>query len=308
MSNKNAGFRVLLKDVGVGVRFALRNIISFVLGILGVLIVAGLLISLIVVVIVAVVIGLAGDIHTLMVGLMQFFQSVGSIPSYVVVGTVLLFVLPILLPAFVASGAIFGMGREVIETNGTNAGGVLTWYRRKFVPLSIGGAIYFLMIVGPPIAVMYLLGAPTAGVVTDGPLVILAVFSAVWFLVVSGMLSMMFPAIIDGHSPLEALGLSLQLSRTYFDRVFSTWYAYVVITALLMLPMMLFQGHHPGPPMLDPVLGAYNVIAMLFSIFVVLPAATISLSRVYLILTGESGEDESGAEAEEPDIDLVGDG
>jgi len=307
LSAKNASMRVLLQDVSIGLRFTIRNILSFVLGILGVLIMAGLLTALAVVVLALAFFAMTGGLHAFMNAVMEIAFSTSATTGPLMAGTVMLVVLPLLLPVFVAGGAIFGMGREVIETNGTNAGGVIQWYRNKFVPLAAVGAVLYLLIIGPPAIVMGVLGLINGGTVSDGAFVALVVFSTVWGLVVSGMLNMAFPAVIDGQSATEAIRTSVRLARTYTDRVFSTWYAFVVIGGLLILPQMALEGSFVGGHPMYTAISVYMAVAMIILLFVILPAASIALNRVYLILTGEEDmQQEVELSPEEIDIDLVG--
>ncbi len=302
MSVKNASPATLLEDLKVGFRLAAKNIVSFVLAMVGVLIVTGLLLAVIAVCMIAVVLvaagGIAGVVQLLTTISIQWNASTGAIA----VGTTLLVVLPILLPFFVAGGAIFGMGREVIESSGTTVEGVFVWYKSKFVPLALGGVAAFLMEVGPPALLAIILAASSIGTVTDGPLVLLSVFSVVWWLMMSGMLSMLFPAIIDGHSVTDALRESFRLATRYFDRVFSTWFAFVVIVGVIAAPLALLST--PLAPLFEPVAaGGYALVFALVFVFLIVPAASITLNRVYLIL---SGEEAVMATEETPEIGVVG--
>ncbi|MHA1742165.1 MAG: hypothetical protein ACTSVD_08750, partial [Candidatus Thorarchaeota archaeon] len=118
MSVKNASLATLREDLKVGFGLAAKNIISFVLAMVGVLIVAGLLLAVIVICMIAVILIAAGGTP----GIIQLFITLSiqwnASAGVIVIGTALLVVLPVLLPFFVAGGAIFGMGREVIESNG----------------------------------------------------------------------------------------------------------------------------------------------------------------------------------------------
>ncbi|MHA2033694.1 MAG: hypothetical protein DRO93_13765 [Candidatus Thorarchaeota archaeon] len=302
MSVKNASLATLREDLKVGFGLAAKNIISFVLAMVGVLIVAGLLLAVIVICMIAVILIAAGGTP----GIIQLFITLSiqwnASAGVIVIGTALLVVLPVLLPFFVAGGAIFGMGREVIESNGTTVEGVFVWYKSKFVPLALGGIIAFLIEIGPPALLSLVLASTSAGVVVDGPLVVLSVFSAVWWLLTSGMLSMLFPAIIDGHSVIEALRVSIRLATKYVDRVLSTWLALVIMAALLASPLLLLSL--PFGPFFHPLgAGSYAVLFGIVFVFLLVPAASITLNRVYLIL---SGEDHARREDDTPGIDIVG--
>ncbi len=302
MSSKNASFKTLLEDVKVGFKFALKNFISFFLGMIGVLILTGVLMGIIAAISVGIFFALAGNLSGVINWMIQIGSQVNNATGMIVVGAMVFLILPIVLPLFIAGGAIFGLGREVIESEGTTAEGVFAWYKSKFLTLAAGGTLGFLIVAGPPITLMVIMGSMSGGIIFDGPMVVFSTISAIWILISSGMLSMMFPAIIDGQSSIEAVKTSVRYSIRYFDRVFSTWLAFVVIDLVLLVPMLILN------PMFLPMgygipFVAYAVLLGVAIVFVVFPAATITLNRVYLILSG----DEVPAEAANDEhLEIVG--
>ncbi len=300
MSLKNASLRTLLEDLKVGFKFTLKNIISFVLGMIGVLILTGLLMALIIAVILITItaqVGFPGMISWVMDTFSQANQTTGM----VLVGSMAIVVLPLLLPIFIAIGALFGMGREIIESNGTSAEGVFAWYKSKFMTLAAGGTITYLIVIGPPIILAVALSLMTGSIFGNGTQVLFAICAYLWILLSTGLLSMLFPAIIDGLPVIESLKTSIRLAVKYPDRVFSTWFAYVFIGILMTLPFGV-GGLAIGPAVGD-VLAGYAVLFALALVFIVFPAATITLNRVYMILNDETvGE----MEEDSPQIELVG--
>jgi len=287
---KESSFGVILDDLRISFRFAARNIISFVLGMLGVLIVTGILIAVIAVIIfVPIVFGLISGMG--MEGMIQFFTSFAATWSTpqgaAMLGALLVLVIPLLGPLFVAFGALFGMAREIVESEGTTAGGVFAWYRRKFLSLAGGGIILFLVVVGPFIPVVIWVPSIITGSFVGPAAAVFAAAFTVWFIVSAGMLSMLFPGIIDGLSALGAAKQSLRLSRRYFDRVFSTWLSFVLILLFVLVPSFVV-----------PIMAI--VVA-----FLVLPAMAIALTRVYMILT-DNLEETDTSQPEGPDFRLVG--
>jgi hypothetical protein len=144
---KNASFSTIIEDLKISFKFATKNIISFLLGIFGVLIVSGLLIIVVAAMVfipLLIIIGL-GNITT-------FFESFAGMETIGIANIALgsiMFALPFLAPFMVAIGALFGMGREIVESEGTNAEGVFTWYKKKFFSLAGGGIVLFLVVIGP---------------------------------------------------------------------------------------------------------------------------------------------------------------
>jgi len=306
---KNASFKTLVEDVKISIRFAYKNIISYVLAIFGVLI-----ISLILLVFVAILIfvplffAMNG-----MEGFVAFFNSFDPTSGFdianLAVGAILI-ATPLFAPFFVAIGALFGMGREIVESEGTSAEGVFTWYKKKFFSLAGGGIMLFVIVLGP-LLIGFLIGMAIYGpsffnfaFIGFGSTSPLSPFFSglllIWFAISMGILSMMFPAIIDGYSVIEAVKKSVRMSISYFDRVFGIWMSYLVILAALIIPMVAIPYATGVYWPLQVVLGIYAVPAMLFLLFLYIPAITIGLTRTYMILTADDGyeertqDDESG--------------
>jgi hypothetical protein len=308
MSNKNASVGVLVEDLKVSFKFAVKNILSFLLGMIGVIIVT-LVVMLIGFAIVSIplLFALGGP-----EGFVAFFESLGVVMEAVFVAqpdpaAALLGIFAIVLlvtPFFVAIGVVFGMGREIVESAGTSAEGVFVWYRKKFFSLAGGGIIIF-AIIGLPLFLVYG-GLFFAGyVVTGFPGAILAGFSALWIMFSSGMMTMVFPAIIDNYSVIDATRQSIRLSLKYFDRVFSTWFAFILIIALMFAPVGIGVAAFTVPSLGFDFIGAavYAAIAAFVLVLIVLPALVIALSRLYMIL---SGIEVSAVRDIEPDVSLVG--
>jgi hypothetical protein len=114
--------------------------------------------------------------------------------------------------------------------------------------------------------------------------------SVVWFAMSTGLLSMMLPAIIDGHSVKDAFFTSIRMGVKYLDRVFPVWLFYLGLGAGLLAPIIW------GPvyaTWLFTIIAtsSYTPLAIIFVIFILIPAMAISQSRVYLLLTSEEDEE-----------------
>ncbi|TFG29611.1 hypothetical protein EU528_09395 [Candidatus Thorarchaeota archaeon] len=308
---KNASFSTIIEDLKISFRFAYKNAISYLLALFGVVIVSGLLIVVVAATIFIPMIFIIGIDN-----LTTFFESFSGLEntglSNLAVGSIM-FALPFIAPFMVAIGALFGMGREVVESEGTSVGGVFTWYKKKFLSLAGGGLLLFLIVVGPLILLL-ILGAAlygdqflTIAVISSGPAnfanPIAISLLLIWVAVSTGLLSMLFPSMIDGYSALESIKRSVKLSIRYFDRVFGIWMAFLVIFAILTVPMFLisFVFALTGPALwvAAGLLTIYAIPAMIILVFFYLPAVTIGLTRTYMIVTAddeyvENLEDESG--------------
>ncbi|MHA1959252.1 MAG: hypothetical protein ACW99U_03435 [Candidatus Thorarchaeota archaeon] len=303
MNSKETGFKVLMEDLKVSFKFAAKNIISFFLGMIGVLIVTLMLLALAAAVVVIPLLFIVGGfdgIAQLFAGLAQYFTPSESI---FFLGAGVLILLPLAAPLFVALGALFGMGREVVESAGTSAEGVFTWYRTKFFALSGGGIILFIVVL-LPIAALYMSAYTFIAPVLSGlPLGIVTALAFTWLVISIGMMSMLFPGIIDGLSVIDATKQSFRMSIDHFERVFSVWISFLLIFAGLVLPLLAIPLIGAFA-MADIVLmSAYAIPAAIFLVFIAFPALAIALSRVYLILSGVEVSDEA---EESLDVSLVG--
>jgi hypothetical protein len=301
---KNASFSTIIEDLKISFRFAKKNVISFLLGILGVLIVSGLLIIVVVAIVFIPTVFIVGIDN-----INAFFESFSSIETIglanVAIGSIL-FLLPFIAPFMVAIGALFGMGREIVESEGTSAEGVFTWYKKKFFSLAGGGMVLFLVIVGP-VMLALLVGITVYG----DPLLSIAEISSgstnfanpvgfslllIWFAISTGLLSMLFPSLIDGYSVFESVKRSVRMSIKYFDRVFGVWIALLVILAALILPFMLspYVTNISGPVMYLAIalLAIFSIPAIIILVFLYVPALTIAMTRTYMILTANEDDDD----------------
>ena len=298
---KNASIRIILDDLKISFKFAFKNAISYILALFGVIIISGILLVFVAVLIFVPMIFLAGGIE----GMTAIFESFGADFSSgfanIVVGG-LLIALPLAAPFFVAIGALFGMGREIVESEGTSAEGVFTWYKKRFFSLAGGGLVLFSIVLGPLILII-LGGIAVFGIdffnfalITSGTAStmnpIIGAVLMIWFAVSLGLLSMLFPAIIDGYSVFEATKKSIRLSITYFDRVFGVWMAYLLIVGLLILPMVVAPFTLGFSDSVVILLAGFAIPALIFLIFIFMPALTIGLTRVYMILTADDDYEE----------------
>ena len=303
MSIEQSSFNTLLEDLKVSFKFAWKNIISFVLGMIGVLLVTAILLVVVAAIIfVPLFIALGG-----FQGMINLFSSI-TLESFQLTGPLVLSVgvlimLPFITPLFVAVGALFGMAREIVESAGTTAEGVFVWYKSKFFSFAGSGIVLFTVVL-LPVGLLYMAAATLVGpIVTGVPFGIVTGLAVVWLFLSTGMLSMMLPGIIDGLSVMDAFRQSIRLGWDHFDRVFSVWLSFIVIILVMLAPIMgggIMGSFSPGAL---GFMAASAVPMTLLLVFLVFPALSIALSRVYMILTGVAMPEEA---EEYPNVRMVG--
>ena len=307
---KNASFQTVLDDLKISIRFALKNVITYVLAIIGVAIVTFLLIAIVAAFIFVPIFLSPQGIQVFMAWADSLAEWNAASGATIATG-IFLIALPFVAPFFVATGALFGMSREIVESEGTSAEGVFTWYKKKFFSLAGGGIMLFLFILGPIMLVtlisVALFGDQILNLAFFGPSSAMNPFisalGVIWLLLSTGIMTMLFPAIIDGYSVIEATKKSIRMSIQYFDRVFGAWLSYVILLVILVSPLfiMAIPSLWTGFDVIMILISIYAVIMGLFAALVILPGMSIGLTRVYMILTADDedftpseDEDESG--------------
>ncbi|MFW9845479.1 MAG: hypothetical protein ACFFD6_01925 [Candidatus Thorarchaeota archaeon] len=289
MTGSRSSIWSIIEDISVSFKFAFKNLLSFFLGMIGILVMTLLcLVMMLALFFVTVVFLLPNGVWDLIDVFIAIIEAFGNYPEPTSLGLVVLVLVPLVLPLFVAIGALYGMAREIVESEGASAEGVFTWYSSRFFSLAGGGIIIFLVTI-VPIAFLYAYAYQTlGGVITGTNETIVIVTAVMWFIITSGLLSMMFPAIIDGMPVLQAAGTSVKMGVKYLDRVFSVWIFFLVLIVALISPLIwpynfyLLFGTYS--------LGAYPAGAILLILFIVIPALAIAQSRVYLLVSSEEDE------------------
>ncbi len=295
MSNSKTDFNTITDDMMTSLRLAGDNFLTFFLAGLG-------MAALAILMIVAITIPLALIAATVFLSMGPTFWA-GFNPGmiafatanpYLVVGLVALVALPFVGVLTTVVGAFYGISKEVVEDGETKAENAFSWFKRRFLAFAGAGIIHSLIVVGP----IFLLGATASlalgGTVTGVYSVLLGVSAFVWVFITEGLLSMMFPAVVDGKNPIEALRVSVKLGVDRFDRIFGVWTAYVVLFAAMAAPAFLVAygaGFTPGSqvaiPMVALVAGGWTAIAGLLLVAIVLPSMVLARARVYALLTGK---------------------
>jgi hypothetical protein len=281
------------EDVKVGFKFAVKNVLSLFLAMLGVLIVTLFVLVFILLGILTVIMTFGGGFPGVIRAIMVVAEAVETFPSATSLGIIAMVLIPVLLPVFVAIGALYGMAREIVESEGTSAEGVFTWYQRKFASLAGAGVLTFLITILPLGLAYGYLYEVLGGVITGTNDTLAIAAGVLWFVLSGGLLSMMFPAVIDGHSVKDAFVKSVGMGARHAGRVFSLWLFYLGLAVGLYAP--LIWGPRYAPWLFTEIvagsLGSYPVLVTLFLLFILVPAMAISQSRAYLLLSSDEDEE-----------------
>jgi len=276
----------IIKDFKVGFTLAVKNFLSFSLAMLGILLVSMvLLVVILLVVIVPVLITLGLPFLIWLVeSIVSGFSETSGL--YLVM-LVLFLIIPLLSPFFIALGALFGMSREIVESDGTYAESAFSWYGKRGLSLLGGGLIHVLITLAPIIIAFLSISYPVWNPPTDAELEIIIPLIVVWIILINGMLSLTFPGIIDGLPAIRAAAKSVRLTCQFPGRVLGAWFIIVVIIGVPLLPIFNELAFLWRPFLPSSFLEPYTPLVILALVFVVIPAVSIILTRIYMILTAK---------------------
>ena len=295
MSNSKTDFNTIIDDMMTSLRLAGDNFLTFFLAGLGM---AALAILMLVAMAIPLAIAAAAIVFSVDPtfwaqagpGMMTFAIA----NPYLIVGLVALIALPVVGVLTTVVGAIYGISKEVVEDGETKAENAFSWVKRRFLAFAGAGIIQSLIVAGPIFLLSAAISLALGGIVTGVYSVLLGVFAFVWVFVTGGLLSMMFPAVVDGNNPIEALRVSVKLGVDRFDRVFGIWTAYLVLFAAMAAPAFLVAygvgftpGMHLAIPIIAVVAGGWTALAGLLLVAIVLPSMILARARVYALLTGK---------------------
>ncbi|TFG32731.1 hypothetical protein EU528_02730 [Candidatus Thorarchaeota archaeon] len=280
------GISAMSKDLYLGFKFAVNHFLSYFLAMLGIVILTVIMVIVVLLFIVVPLILFVG-LPAIIAWVTSFSIEVGTLEGTMLIAIVLMIVMPILGPFFIAYGSLYGMSREIIESESTSAESAFSWYRKRGLSLAGGGIIHFIVSLAPFLIAIYAIFATPIPVPTNESLRLILPVGFIWVILSNGMLSLTFPGIIDGLSAAGAAKRSVRLCCRSPGRVLGSWSVFVV---LIGVPIMSFIDD----PLFDWIsfipdgfLEPYTLVIALLILFLVLPAMSITFSRIYLILTAQ---------------------
>jgi len=280
------GISAVSKDIYIGFKFALKHFLSYFLAMLGIVLLTIVMIILVLIFVVVPLVLFVG-FPAIIMWFSSFSVEVGTLEGTILISIILLIVLPILGPFFMALGSMYGMSREIIEGEDTSAESAFSWYRKKSISLAGGGMIHFLISFAPFMIAIWAMFATAITVPTDAQLRLILPVGFIWILLSNGMLSLTFPGIIDGLSAAGAAKRSVRLCCRSPGRVLGSWSVYAMMIGVPIMSFLddpTFDWIQIVP---DEYLEPYTLLIALLLLFVVLPAMSITFSRIYLILTAQ---------------------
>ena len=286
-------FNTITNDMKKSLKLAYRTALSYFLANLGMLLVMVLLVLLIAIP-VAIVAWVA--LTPFSEASMQALAEWATANPLVLGGLGVLILIPIVSMFLVVSGSIYGMSYDLVTTGDTKAETAFSYLRRKFLTFLSTGAVLTIIVVLPPVIVWGLTSYVLGYTITAPLSTLLSIFTFVWVFITGGLTSMVFPAVVSGKGVQTAVKESFSLSTRYFDRVFGTMTAIVLLLAITFGPVValgLALAPYTVPTMIPWVflpaiafVALYTVICVILWLFIFLPMVRIAWVRVYQDLTG----------------------
>ncbi len=197
--------------------------------------------------------------------------------------------------AFLITAGLFGMGKEITETAGTYADGVITWIRKKFFPFLIGACLYVLLGLLPAVG-LGLAVSTTYEYTIPAPMNVITLILMIMIMFFAwGMLSMYFPAVANGEGMIPSIKQTFSLTLDNFIKIFRVWTIYFILIIIWFIPMAVWQNLEVSMTTteLRDIGGIYtfclgwNFIYGVIVLFILVPMMTTHLSRVYAQITGK---------------------
>jgi len=286
-------FNTIYNDMKTSFKQAYHSALSYFLANLGMLIVVVLL-ALLIAVPVAIVAWVA--LAPLSEASMQAMALWAADNPLLIGGLGVLFLIPLVSMFLVISGSIYGMSHDLVTTGDTKAETAFSYLRRKFLTFLSTGAVLTIIVVLPPVIIWGLASYALNYSVSVAISTLLGIFTFVWIFITAGLTSMVFPAVVSGKGVQTAFKESFSLSTRYFDRIYGTLSAIILLLAITFGPIIaLGFGLAPYttaatiPWAFLPAIAfvaLYTVICVFLWLLVFLPMVRIMWVRVYQELTG----------------------
>lgn len=274
----------IFSEVRESLKLVRKNMLSYFLATLGLVVIMAILIA---AVVVPIVLFIGGTSPTFwMEWGTNLANSLSEQPMFAVTLAAIILT-PICTLFFTIFGTFFGMSKEAVEKTETHAETAFSYLRHRGIALA-GAGLILSLVLALPMVMLWGVTAATIGQVTGVPAMIIAIATFLWFFFVGGILNNVFPAIVEGKGVQEAVVGSVRLARTHFERVFGTWSAIIAIALISSTPMFLATSFNVMGVMnigYGTVIAGLVALSALLWILVLLPMVTILITRAYRIIT-----------------------
>ncbi|MFX1367297.1 MAG: hypothetical protein ACFFAY_01680 [Promethearchaeota archaeon] len=293
----STSINTIYDDLKSSFKLARRNILSYFLANLGMMIAVAVLLGIVMIPIAIVaILGIGLEVSAWeAVGAGMAAWAQGN--PWAVGGLAALVIIPLVAFFFTAVASIYGMSKDLLTHGETKAERAFSWFRGKFLTFFGAGALLTVIIVLPPAALYYAASVLMGYSVPVAISTVLSVITFVWVFITVGLCAMVFPAITHGKGVQDAFKESFDLARTRFERVYGLLSGVVAMFAISFGPVIVWGlTLAPLVPPADPTLFLNPITAavLVWTVFVVflwllvlLPAVIIAFTKAYAEMTGK---------------------
>ncbi len=300
-----AEFGDMFNDMRYGLKVARKNVVSFVLAVIGLAIVLALVTMTAMAAVILATWGTWPLPWYMWGNLMGPTWMMQNIVWLYPLGITVLTLFSTLVIALI--GGLFGLMREAVIKGSTHAEIALSYLRHRGSTLLGAGFILTIVIVLPQVLVWSMVTLAMGSTVPTTS-AILAVFSYLWSFLTLGLMSMVLPSAVRGTGLCEAVRESIKIARSRPERVYGLWSVVVVGLILSYLPACLLSDqlwwtgmHMMWVNSLAVVVGVWTIVVSLFWLLLGIPAVFAGLTRVYV----EEVEQGTTVDPDESTIPLV---
>ncbi len=265
------------KDIKTSLILAKRNILSFILAMLG-------LSVLLIVAIVAVALPLGLTIGYVGGSSAELTWASPSLWIIVILGmSIAILIFTLFLFVF---GGIYGMAMEIIEEGKSHAEKPFSTMKQRFVPIFISSLLITLILLGIPLVIGGAISVAYGGNLPQPIQWIQGIILLAWIFIIGGLLSTVFPCIADGKGVKEAFSGSFKKAKNQPGRIFSAMAIFLAIWIVPWLSIVLW-GIFSANDASGIWIAIYAPLLCVFLIFFILPAQILTFTRIYSDLEGK---------------------
>jgi hypothetical protein len=222
-----------------------------------------------------------------------------------------LLILPLIGIGFVFIGPLYGISKEIVESGSTSGENAFAWLRKKFVQFALTG-VGMALIIGGPVAAQWTVTILVFGSSPDLLIQSLSAGLSIGYMFLAyGLVANWLPAVTDGQTVSQGLNTSIDLLRSHPERIYGVLLGFLSLLAVVILPVSIV-AYFSGPSFVLPFPGnpisvialSYTALSGLFVTLIGVPAHFIMMTRMYMMLSGQSVTEYPLTA--EPEISLMG--
>ncbi|UCE10667.1 MAG: hypothetical protein JSW61_01685 [Candidatus Thorarchaeota archaeon] len=193
--------------------------------------------------------------------------------------------LPIVLVYIWTFGAMYGVSKEIVDSNAVRVTSFIHWFRSHILGLLGTGVLLALIAIGPPLSIAAGLSMQGVTAIPFPADWVFGLLSFAWFFIVICFSSMQVPALMDGLGVFAALRESANLVRANLSRVFSVHLLYFLVLVLLFGPLPIYSvitnSFDAASDAVAAAILSWSAFGLFILGFALLPSLYITMTTIY---------------------------